>query len=240
MTCITVGVAGIWLQPDQRSEAAELLDVAGRRWGFTYVVTNDDGVGALAADGVIDLRRRQCSTAGRVIAGELLVNPASDPGDVSVLIDTLESSTGVGRIVSVRDDGVYLPDGTLAEPMPLAWLAASGNRGASGLCDGLVQVLDELEPAAGSGGSVDEAVAAADETIGRTRTAFVRPDAADLYRFELYLDADGSRGIVVRAAGADAQIAVGRLHLSDLREPDSSAAPDDSDSDSDSDGRAGP
>lgn len=211
---LVAGVVGLVIRANTPNAAIEQLDLHGQRWTFTLVLADDRGVGALAADGIVDYREGNCASAGRFYAGELIVNPASAPADVQRLLDEFESSVGVGRIVSARQNGMYRPDGVFDVTVPLGPFA--GAEVGDSLCDSIIYTTRHLELVSSDVvptpiSALDAGLAADDARLGRTRQRYRDGRSDELPAlYEIYVEADSSRGILVR--NADGTPAA-RIHL---------------------------
>jgi hypothetical protein len=212
---LVVGVAGTVISNDRNRPVASGggVELEGERWMFTYVAAGEDGLGALAADGSIDLRGRKCRTTGRVVVGELPLNPSSAPSDVQAAIEILERSLGVGRITAESEPRVLLPDGQVTGPMPLLWWGSSEQRD---LCEELRWTLSGLtgvRPIEGAG-ALDEAVVADDLEVGARRVlAEGSAVGAVPTRLELVVEADGYAVAVRRVVNGEPLNLVAQIRL---------------------------
>lgn len=177
---IVVGVGGTavrsWLAARAAmitvsEEVRALLDVEGSRWRFTFAAADASGLPVLAVDGVMDWRTDQCTTSGRVLAGVVGVNPASDPADISGIIDAAETGQGVGRIYVDDTEHVELADGSDGGRVPVPWLEPIGAAAVDGFCDQVLLHLSILQPPAllSSAHPIDVAVVAQDAEENATR-----------------------------------------------------------------------
>lgn len=137
-------------------------------WAYTYVGTDSTGQPVLAADGQLRWADGECSNAGRVVIGEVLVNPGSAAVDIENYLDTAETTIGVGRIDERRGvEKVQLPDGTDLGRMPVLWFQPEGGS----LCSSLQAIfanIEELNKPAGVD-DLEKEILAQDEEEGLVR-----------------------------------------------------------------------
>lgn len=214
-----------------------LLDIDGGRWRYTFAATDAAGVPVLASDGVLDWEAQRCTTSGRVLAGTVVVNPASDPGDIRAVMESAEVGRGVGRIYDEDGERVELADGSDGGRVPVPWLEPLG-AAVTGLCDQVRLHLALLRNPVEIGDThpIDAAVRVQDSEEGATRWVATydetllrelrAEEAGEVQmRTELVRRADGEWSIVVRSlSGTDRapSIIVAQLNLELLsREPQS-------------------
>lgn len=188
-----------------------------RSWRYTYVATDTAGVPAIAAAGEIVWRGETCIHGGRVLAGEILVNPSSDVEAVNSYIETAAASEPVGRVGrGTAGELVELPDRSTGAGNYLAWFKPDAH--GDGVCEQLEQTLRSIVELERHGDlaqrtAVDESIAAADATAGIVRWVGEWSDGSGETRPEIAIG-DDVVSITVRKAGADGpSIAMATLHL---------------------------
>jgi len=189
----------------------------GRAWRYTYVATDGAGVPTIAAAGEIVWRGESCIHGGRVLAGEIPVNPSSDVAEVNSYIETAAAREPVGRIGrGAVGELVELPDGSTGAGNFLAWFKPDAY--GDGMCDQLQHTLRsivELNTHANleNRTAVDAAIMLEDRKNGRTRWIGAWSDGSSETRPELVIGND-TVNITVRKVGADGpSIAMAALHL---------------------------
>jgi len=188
-----------------------------RAWRYTYVAADAAGVPAIAAAGEIVWHGESCIHGGRVLAGEILVNPSSDDAEVNSYIETAAAREPVGRVGrGAVGELVELPDGSVGAGNFLAWFKPDAY--GDGMCDQLqytLQSIVELTTHADleNRTKVDAAIMSEDTKNGRTRWIGAWSDGSSETRPELAIGTD-TVSITVRMVGADGpSIAMATLHL---------------------------
>lgn len=188
-----------------------------RPWRYTYVAADGAGVPTITAAGEIVWRGDTCIHGGRVLAGEILVNPSSDATTVESYIEAAAESEPVGRIGrGAAGELVELPDGSTGAGNFLAWFKPDAY--GDGMCEQLqytLQAIVELSAHASleNRTAVDAAIMAEDEQNGRVRWVGAWADGSSETRPEIAIGEE-TVSITVRKTGADGpSIAMATLHL---------------------------
>lgn len=188
-----------------------------RPWRYTYVATDPDGIPTIAAAGEIVWRGDECIHGGRILAGEILVNPASSAMEVESYVAEAADREQVGRLG--RADGreiVELPDGSTGAGNFLAWFKPDAF--GDGVCDQLpltLQTIIELKPheSFAGRGEVDVAILEEDTRTGIDRWVGKWSNGGENTRPEISIGAE-TVSITVRKTDADGpSIAMATMHL---------------------------
>ena len=238
------GVGGLIIQAVTRSPSAMEKVFADNKsgsipgsgdgvWAYTYVGTDSTGQPVLAADGQLRWEDGECTNAGRVVVGEVLVNPGSASVDIENYLDTAETTIGVGRIDERRGvEKVQLPDGTDLGRMPVLWFQPEGGS----LCSSLRSIfanIEDLNKPAGLDDLEKEILAQdADEGLVRYIGSWTRVPETILVasRPELVFDKDIDSNIVnlaVRILPQDGpNVVMARIEFIDMNHAGSTAKTD--------------
>jgi hypothetical protein len=221
---LAVGAGGATynLTRERPSEVAILLREHGNTelpgssnggWSYTYAVANEAGVPSMASDGLLRWEEG-CEHTGRVIVGEVLVNPGSSREDVSEYLNTAEVTLGVGRIAgNEREAEVQLPDGSISGGVPLLWFQPENGNVCAGLGDVFTN-MSEMEVLDGTDVlGADLLAQDRDENVIRYVGKWRRTGGGVATRPELLINQTGFSVVVRKMVEGSQPIALARLDL---------------------------